>query len=288
MSIRHPVLIAMLAMLSANIALSLNDALIKQTHGVLGLWTIFMLRSFVSLPLVVLATAVMKVPLWPQQFWGVSLRTGLLLIGWVALYSALPFLPIANATAVVYTIPIIIVCLTAVLDWRWPRWGVTAAVIVGFVGVILIARPEEGSISPAYILPIVSALTYAIAMIFSNRKLVVEHALTIAVNLNIGFLLMGTIGVLATANDPLIVIRLAVSEQSTMFLYMGLCLVVGTIGVAVAYQSAAPTLVSTVDYSYLVFAILWGVLFFAEVPSPLAMIGMGFIAVAGFLAMRRS
>jgi drug/metabolite transporter (DMT)-like permease len=54
-------------------------------------------------------------------------------------------------------------------------------------------------------------------------------------------------------------------------------------GVARAYQVAAPSIVATFDYAYLVSAALWGFLFFAETPDLLTICGMVLITAAGLL-----
>ena len=54
-------------------------------------------------------------------------------------------------------------------------------------------------------------------------------------------------------------------------------------GVARAYQIAAPSTVATFDYAYLVSAALWGFVLFAETPDLLTIGGMMLITAAGLL-----
>ena len=62
---------------------------------------------------------------------------------------------------------------------------------------------------------------------------------------------------------------------------------VGSVGAAIAYQIAPPATVATFDFSYLGFAALWGMLFFAETLDGVTIIGIVMIVVAGVLAVRR-
>jgi drug/metabolite transporter (DMT)-like permease len=55
------------------------------------------------------------------------------------------------------------------------------------------------------------------------------------------------------------------------------------VGVARAYQIAAPSIIATFDYGYLVSAALWGFVFFAETPDLLTIGGMVLITAAGLL-----
>ncbi|MDA0702672.1 MAG: hypothetical protein O3A96_05445 [Proteobacteria bacterium] len=69
----------------------------------------------------------------------------------------------------------------------------------------------------------------------------------------------------------------------------GLMALIGTlsvgffIGAARAYQIAPPPIIATFDYGYVVAAILWGFVFFAEAPDASTIGGMALVAVAGLL-----
>ncbi len=59
------------------------------------------------------------------------------------------------------------------------------------------------------------------------------------------------------------------------------------IGLATAYQAAPPVVVATFDYSYLIFATLWGYAIFSQLPDAPTILGMMLIAGAGLLVIRR-
>jgi drug/metabolite transporter (DMT)-like permease len=59
-------------------------------------------------------------------------------------------------------------------------------------------------------------------------------------------------------------------------------------GVARAYQIAAPSIIATFDYAYLVSAAFWGYVFFAESPDVLTIGGMILITLAGLLVAARA
>ena len=73
---------------------------------------------------------------------------------------------------------------------------------------------------------------------------------------------------------------LAIAVLATAILF-------GSVGAAIAYQAGPPSLVATFDFSYLAFAALWGLVFFAEMPDALTALGMAMIVAAGLLAIRR-
>ena len=54
-----------------------------------------------------------------------------------------------------------------------------------------------------------------------------------------------------------------------------------------AYQTAAPAVISTFEYSYLVFVSIWDILFFGTPPTFASVTGMVLIVVAGLLVLHR-
>jgi drug/metabolite transporter (DMT)-like permease len=62
-------------------------------------------------------------------------------------------------------------------------------------------------------------------------------------------------------------------------------IVIGGVGAAVAYQNGHPTTIAAFDYSYLVFGLAWGIIFFSEFPNWISLSGIVLIIAAGFLAL---
>ena len=54
-----------------------------------------------------------------------------------------------------------------------------------------------------------------------------------------------------------------------------------------AYKAAPPAIISTFEYSYLVFVAVWDILFFGIVPTAMSVTGMILIVAAGLLVLRR-
>lgn len=98
------------------LALSLGDALIKFTSGEFVIWQIFVLRSLVVLPVLLVylkikAPAALATP--PSLGW--TILRSLMLVGmWIAYYLSLPKLDLSIAAATYYTLPIFITLFSAV------------------------------------------------------------------------------------------------------------------------------------------------------------------------------
>lgn len=280
--------IAIAAIIAADLLLTLNDAFIKLAQSEVGLWAVFWLRSLVAVPLLLVIVGMARNQFRPKRLWLVLARSLLLLAGWVCLYRALATLPLANAVATLYTIPILMAFMVAILDRIVPKPVVLGAAMLGFLGVLLIAKPGASGFDPAYGLTFLSAVTYCAAMILTNRRLTGEDPFVLALFLNLAFMAMGLGALLFVGTPPLEVLQNAVILRDWEFAAMGICIGLGAVCVAVAYQKGPAPLVAIFDYVYLPFAIIWGFVFFGDVPDVWSQIGMVCIAASGIWVISRS
>jgi drug/metabolite transporter (DMT)-like permease len=84
-------------------------------------------------------------------------------------FYALSMLPLADATALAFSQPLFSVVLGAVVlheKVRWRRWTAT---VVGFVGVLVMARPGTGSLQPGAIVALCNAASVAISVLLVRR-----------------------------------------------------------------------------------------------------------------------
>jgi drug/metabolite transporter (DMT)-like permease len=83
--------------------------------------------------------------------------------------SGLSFLPMAEATAISFASPLIVTALSIpllgeVVGWR--RW---TAVVVGLIGVLIVVRPGAGAFNPAALFPVLSAFSWAVALVVTRK-----------------------------------------------------------------------------------------------------------------------
>jgi drug/metabolite transporter (DMT)-like permease len=293
--------LAVAVILATDLALSLGDAAIKRISADFVLWQIFVLRSIIAIPILI-AVIHLRSPsasLAPRQLGWVVLRSLMLTLMWVAYYSALPHLALGIAAATYYTLPIFITLFAAIfIGDRIGRMG-WGAVLLGFAGVLLILKPEAEGFNGYALMPLVSAILYALAMILTRTKCREENPLVLSLNLNVSFIAIGLFATLLASivGTPLADAKgasflfgewsvMGKTEWLTMAL-LAAAVIIGSVGAAIAYQLGPPATVATFDFAYVGFAGLWGVLFFAEVLDGVTIIGMALIVAAGVLAVRR-
>lgn len=89
-------------------------------------------------------------------------RSALLLTSTVLNFFALRYLQLDEAVAIIFCTPFIVAALGGPILNEWIGWRRWIAIMVGFCGVLLVARPGTGGIHPAALLVVASAVCYAI------------------------------------------------------------------------------------------------------------------------------
>ena len=291
---------AIFAIVIAVLALSLGDAVIKSISVSFPLWQLYVLRSAIALPMLIAFIKLRhpKTKLMPNSIGWVALRSLLLASMWVAYYSALPHLQLSVAAAAYYTLPLFITLFSGLLVGE--RVGIVAwlAICLGFAGVVVMLRPDTSGISIYALLPILAAVLYALAMILTRTKSQEESPYVLSAALNVMFIVMGltataalslaNLGADTVSQNTFLLsgwISLGIKELIALFV-LAASILIGSIFAAIAYQSAASSTVATFDYSYLAFSVMWGLIFFAEFPDTLTIVGIVMIATAGIIAVR--
>ena len=286
--------------LASVLTMAFADAVVKLVSADLTVWQVFVARSLVAIPIILLLLFRAGLGLgWRAPAWTL-LRSALLVLTWLAFYASLPVLSLSVAAVAVYTNPIMTALLSAAMIGEpvsGRQWG---GVLLGFLGVIAILKPGTDAFSWFTLLPLLAAACYALAMVLTRSKCQDEAPLALALAVHGSFVVTGLI-----ATGLLMLIGLSTeAKEAYPFLLgdwapmglsaWGLMTLLGVlsaayfVGVAIAYQVAPPSIIATFDYAYLVSAALWGFVFFAERPDLLTICGMILITIAGLLVALRS
>ena len=118
-------------------------------------------------------------------------RSFLLVAMWVSYYLSLPDLSLSVAAAVYYTLPIFITLFSAAITGETIGRNGWLAVFIGFAGVLLILRPRPGDFNESALLPLLSAMLYALAMFLTRTRCRSENPTILALALNITFVVVG-------------------------------------------------------------------------------------------------
>jgi drug/metabolite transporter (DMT)-like permease len=207
-----------------------------------------------------------------------QLLRGLLLISSsLCFFMALRSLPLAEATAINYTTPVLVILLAVLfLGERMTRPRI-AFVVAGVVGMLLIVRPGADLFRGASLLVLCSASFYAVFQVLTRvmaredpRVMLLYPALVGAAVMTVAWPFFG-------------------SRLELTWLDMAKLLMVGVLGTGghflliLAFQRAPASALTPFTYAHLVFATLVGWLVFGDFPDTLTLVGMAVIGGSGLL-----
>jgi drug/metabolite transporter (DMT)-like permease len=280
-------------------AFSLHDLGVKWLSSNYALSELMFVRGITALPLLLLLVqleagmgSLVSIRLGP-----VMLRGVILTVAYLAYYMGLAAIPFADAVALYSTVPLIIVALAGpCLGERVgiPRW---LAVLAGLAGVVIMLRPGQGMFEPAGLLILLCATLYSFAMIMTRSLGTVYSASVMTFIWNACYLLLAALlGIILTPLDlaqsahPSLAFLLrpwivpSVSDLAIM-VSCGVSALIGLTCLTFAYREAEVSLVTSFEYTGLLWAMLWGFLIWAEIPSAGTIIGAALIIGSGLVAL---
>ncbi|WP_166417965.1 DMT family transporter [Cochlodiniinecator piscidefendens] len=281
---------------------SVQDVIFKFFSSALPLGQIFALRALLALPLLYAVSVLQKTDkgLLNDAFrpW-VLLRSLCMTLMFLLFYGAIPFVSLSVLGAGTYTAPIFVTVLSAyAIGESVDRRG-WCAVVLGFVGVLVLLRPGTDVFSFWALAPVVGAVFYAIGHILTRTKCQTVPIAALAVSLTITMLVAGlsvSAALLlwppdeATAHAYPNLLGNWVPVGQNEWVVLGVLAVLTVLiglGIAGAYKIAIPSTVATFEYSYLVFVVVWDSLFFDSVPTMVTLMGMLMIIGSGYMILKR-
>ncbi|WP_343561615.1 DMT family transporter [Kiloniella sp. b19] len=296
---QEQVLLGVACILFATAGMSLTDALIKYFSANITVWQVFVLRSAFALPCLYLIARWKGNALMPVSLFWTLMRSTFQVAGWLCFYVSLPLMSLSVAAVVVYTTPILTAIFAALIFKEEITSRQWVGVALGFAGVVVILRPWTGDVNWAVLMPFVSAIFYTVTVLVTRQKCRDERATTLTIWSQMTFITFGLAGATIVALldfDQTLVAGYSFllnswpslsAHEWGVLVAMGLTASVLFIAAARAYQIAPPQIIGTMDNSYLVWAALWSILLFDEIPDSLTLSGMALIFVAGGLSATR-
>jgi drug/metabolite transporter (DMT)-like permease len=258
-----------------------------------GLWQFHAMRSAMAIPLIALIAFVLRHQFLPRNRRNVVARSAIHGFAMLVYFGALAYLPVAIVAAGLFTAPLFVLLISRVIYGEPITAVQILAVLMGFGGVVLLLGPEamKGA-SLAAILPVLAGALYAMGNIATRRWCAGESAETLLAGFFSALLVLGVIGMalLALFPQPIpagtdgFIFRGLMVPSGTFLFWTIVQAVVSVIGVGMmirAYQIAPAPTVSVFEYIILPMSAIWGLIIWQETLTPMAMIGMGMIALAG-------
>lgn len=197
-------------------------------------------------------------------------------------------MPLADATAIVFTSPLLTVLLSALfLGERVPR-ATWIAITLAFAGVLLVLRPNLAELGLAALLPLGAALAMAVLMILNRRAAGMATALSLQMVLAVAaapMLIAATIAGHATG-DPLLVVGTPDWTVVARCAFVACTATTGHWLIFSATELASAATVAPTTYAELIVAVGAGMLIFGDYPDAVSVGGMALIVAGGLWLWR--
>jgi drug/metabolite transporter (DMT)-like permease len=202
-------------------------------------------------------------------------------VGTLAYLTAIAAVPLATVSAVLQAMPLAVTLGAALFMGEQVGWRRWLAIVIGFVGVLIVIRPGSDSFSPAAMWVIITVAALALRDLASRR---------IPASSNDAQVSTWGLAAVALLGAGLLIGQTAVMPTALQTAQLGGMLIFGTLGywaIIAATRTGDVSVVSSFRYVRLVFAVIIGALVFAETPDTYTLIGSAIIITSGLYAFAR-
>ena len=286
--------------LTGMLILGATDNSVPRLSPETGLWLFLGLRTVMIIPImlvfVALGLGVLRANR-PSRVMARNFFTGTALLIY---FGCLAFLPIGVVVAGLFTAPIFVLLISVLFRgmrvgvWRW------LAVALGFAGALLVVWPSDGALTPVSLLPILAGAFYAMGALATRAWCEGEDTLVMTLGY---FLVLGIYGILGVvwlslwpvspvpAGSDGWLVRGWDVPNGTVLLWtfvqaMGSAL--GVLFLTRGYLLGEASFVAINEYSLIVFASVFALIFWGQRLGPTELAGMGLIVISGALIALRS
>lgn len=285
----------------AMLIFSLQGVAVKWIGGSYSIMEIVLFRSIVALPVTLL-------------FYRYEGRRGLpttrqpkleyvrglaLFLSYTTAFMALAALPLAEVDAIRFSGPLMITILSVLFlaeKVRLYRW---VALMVGFLGVLFIVRPGTATFNLGSVFALISVIFYAFSALLTRKLQTTDSSATQAYYSSLVYLIAALIlnplafFIPQTADThPSIAFLLRAWQTPSLvdlclMLGLGLIWAGGMYFIANAYSTAPASVVAPFEYVSLPINVLWGIVFFHEIPLLATWIGAALTVGSGLYILYR-
>ena len=205
------------------------------------------------------------------------------LMGFIALFCAivgLKYLPLAEYTVICFTSPLFLTALSIPMlkeKVGWHRW---LAVIIGFMGTLIIIRPGFEVFNIGVLFALGTSISISLLIIFSRQISWTESSASMVFWYSVISIIFALFFIPFYWETP---------SLTHMFVFLVVGVVGGLAQLAMieSVRLAPPSVVAPFDYTSILWATMFGYYFFAEIPQEYTVIGAAFIILSGLYILHR-
>jgi drug/metabolite transporter (DMT)-like permease len=268
---------------------SLQDIAVKWIGGSYSVLEIVILRTLVALPLTLFLYRLEGRGGWPatKRHKLEYLRGLFFFLSYTTYFMGLASLPLAEIAAIKFSTPLMITLLSVLLLREKVGLRSWLALLVGFIGVLIIIRPDSAHFNLGSIFVLLNVLFYVFAVMATRRLQTTDSSATMSFYSTLTYLVIAfilaplviAVGPFPNAHPSIAFLFRAwsVPRPVDLLVMCGLALVWvgGMYFSARAYSLALASVVAPFEYMTLPISIMWGLLLWRQFPSWVTLAGAG-------------
>ncbi len=268
----------------AMIGFTVNDACMKAATVDLPVFQAIVMRgllTMLALAAVGVWTGALRLKVSGSDRLWIALRTFGEVGGTFAFLLALKHMPLANLSAILQFLPLAVTLAAAAILRERVGWRRLTAILIGFVGVMLIVRPGTDGFDRWSILGLLSVVCVVIRDLATRR---LSHGVP---SVTVAFLAAVSVTVGAALILPFTEVTAVSPRQVLQIGGAAAFLIVGYLTVVMTMRVGDISIVAPFRYTSLVAAILLGWAFFGQFPDTWTLTGSAIVVATGIYTFYR-
>ena len=276
---------------------SIQDIIIKHFSDQYSVLQIVFARGLIALGILLMVFRFSRqtIPLLTRRPLMMICRGLLGFSSYTCYYLAVAAMPLADVVSITFTMPLFVTAMSALIlreKVGLRRW---CAVVVGFIGVLIILSPSGAFNRLAVVFAFGASITYATQTIITRFLGTHDHPLTIAFNAIIIFtcasgaislLMLGDV-ITISSNHPSLVFlgrdwTMPTNIDLLLMMVIGLIAAAGFYCLSKAYCISEASAIAPFEFTYILWAVVFGYLLWNEVPEPTTILGV-FVLISSSL-----
>lgn len=261
-----------------------HDAIIKVLGGTYSPVQMIFFSVLLSFPLVTIMLMRDTQPghLRPRHPWWTSIRTGATLVTGISAFYAFSVLPLAQVYAILFASPLLITVLSVPILGETVRLRRWIAVGLGLAGVMIVLRPGTTDLSLGHLAALLCAICGALASIIVRKIGNEERPVVLLIYPMVAnFVCMGV--ALPLVYQPMEIGDLGALALIALLAHVAMRFLIR------AYQTAEAAMVAPMQYSQILWASAYGLIFFDETVDNYTLAGAAVIILSGlYIVFRES
>ena len=211
-------------------------------------------------------------------------------VGGLCFFTAVKYMPLADAMAVFFAEPLILTLFSAIFLKEKVGWRRFSAVGIGLIGTMIVIQPSFEIFGAVSLLPLATAVSFAVYLILNRKYGAKESPLVMQFYAGIGGWLSSGLIVIFGTFAGLDDLSFGLPQGIHPWLLLLLLGIIGTVShlmVVQAFKLAPASMLAPFQYLEIVNAVLVGLIVFGDFPTPSKWLGIAIIIGSGFYVFIR-